>query len=421
MEKIGYNHHKRLKKKLEEKYSRRKYMADKTQFRTIETDPEELEYRIREHRKRIIKIGLMLAGIVMAFAAVFWMVVNLRTYHSYVVEDYVERHDSSSCQFVPFGQGFIKYSNDGAIYTDAENTLYWNQSFEMQDPMVAICQDYVAFADCGGTRVYILNESGIQGQVDTAMSISKICVANQGTIAVLMNDKGTNYIRMYDKDGNNLAKGALHVENSGYPLDIALCNDAKKLAVSMLDITDAKVASSIRFYNFGSVGQNEIDNLVGKYEYDGSVLPDIQFVDNDTLYAFGDDKIVIFEGTQKPEPVEEIPLEQQVRSVFCNEKYIGIVYNNGEDAEESRHMVTYDRNGNRVVNKDFSMDYRSVEFLENGEICIHNDTQCMIFSSYGIERFEYTFDQPVYKVLSGSSKTRYTFVLEGRTEKVRLK
>ncbi|MCI5620508.1 MAG: DUF5711 family protein [Lachnospiraceae bacterium] len=396
-------------------------MADKTQFRTIETDPEEYEGRLRAHRRRMMKVFLIFAGVVLAAVGVILLVVNLHTYSSYVVEDYVEREDSASCQYIAFGRGFIKYSNDGAIYTDASNTLYWNQSFEMQNPMVAVCEDYVAFADQGGTKVYILNENGVQGQVDTAMSISKIRVANQGTIAVLMNDKGTYYLRMYDKEGNNLAKGALHVANSGYPLDIALCNDGKKLAVSMLDITDAKVSTSIRFYNFGSVGQNEIDNLVGEYDYDNAVIPDIQFADNDTMYAFGDDRIVIFEGTQKPEPTEEITLEQQVRSVFYNEKYIGIVYNNEEDAEESRHMETYDRNGKRVVNKDFSMDYHSVEFLEDGEICIHNDTECMIFSAYGIKRFEYTFDQPVHKVLSGATKTHYIFVLEGRTEKVRLK
>ncbi|MGN0342962.1 MAG: DUF5711 family protein [Roseburia sp.] len=396
-------------------------MADKTQFRTIQTDPDELQSRIRAHRRRTMKIFLIIVGLAAAIFGVIWMVVNLRTYTSYVQESYVEREDSSSCQFVTYGKGFIKYSNDGAIYTDANNTLYWNQSFEMQSPMVTVCENYVAFADQGGTKVYILNENGLQGEIDTAMSIQKVKVANQGTIAVLMNDSGTYYLRMYDKEGNNLAKGALHVENSGYPLDIALCNDAKKLAVSMLDITDAKVSTSIRFYNFGSVGQNEIDNLVGIYEYDSAVIPDLEFVDNDTMYAFGDDRILIFEGTQKPEPTEEITLEQQVRSVFYNEKYIGIIYNNEEDAEESRHMVTYDRKGNRVVNKNFSMDYRSVEFLDNGEICIHNDTECMIFSAYGIKRFEYTFERPIYKVLSGVTKTRYTFVSEGITEKVRLK
>ena len=32
-------------------------MADKTQFRTIETDEEELNTKIRKHRLKIIKMG----------------------------------------------------------------------------------------------------------------------------------------------------------------------------------------------------------------------------------------------------------------------------------------------------------------------------------------------------------------------------
>ena len=35
-------------------------MADKTQFRTIETDEEELNTKIRKHRLKIIKIILLL-------------------------------------------------------------------------------------------------------------------------------------------------------------------------------------------------------------------------------------------------------------------------------------------------------------------------------------------------------------------------
>lgn len=396
-------------------------MADKSQFRTIVTDSGELERKIREHRRKIRKNVLIVLCLILGAAAAAVLFVQFRTCTSYVQEHVEERQDSSACRFVPYGKGFIKYNNDGAIYTDADNHLYWNQSFEMQTPIIAMCEDYVAFAEQGGTKVYILNQNGIQGEVDTAMKIDRIQVANQGTIAVWMEHEGTNYLRMYDKHGSNLAKGALHVENSGYPLDIALCNDGKKLAVSMLNISEGKVASSIRFYNFGSVGQNEIDNLVGNFDYGETIIPEIRFVSNDRMVAFGDSRIVVFEGTQKPQPKTEIALEHEIKSVFCNEKYIGVIYNTEEKSGENRHIDTYDMNGKRVVNRDFSMDYQSAEFLDNGEICICGENECLIFSAYGIKRFEYTFDQTVYKILSRATALHYTFILEGTTEKVRLK
>ena len=41
-------------------------MADKTQFRTIETDEEELNTKIRKHRLKIIKIILLLLALALS-------------------------------------------------------------------------------------------------------------------------------------------------------------------------------------------------------------------------------------------------------------------------------------------------------------------------------------------------------------------
>lgn len=396
-------------------------MADKTQFRTIENDREELDAKIRRHRLKIVKIMLLVAGIILLAAAGVFMFLRLRTYQSYTVSKSVVREDSASTRFLPYGSGFVRYSNDGAIYTDAMGEMFWSQAYEMQEPIVEQGGEYVAFADRGGTTVYILNESGLQGVVETPMAIEKISVAGQGTIAVLMEKDGANHIRLYDKNGKNLASGALHVENSGYPMDIALCEDGKKLAVSMLDVTEGQISAVLYFYNFGSVGQNEIDNLVGKYSYDGLIIPQIEFATNDRLLAFGDSRILFFEGSQRPEPEQEIEFSGQARSIFFNESYVGIITNNDEKAEETRHMEVYDSNGKRILRKDFSMDYESVEFLENDEICIRSGTELLLYNTYGVRKFAYTFDTAFYGVLSGHGQTEYIFILEGRTDRVRLK
>ncbi len=108
--------------------------------------------------------------------------------------------------------------------------------------------------------------------------MQRVSIAREGTIAVLMEDSQTSYIHMYNKDGKKLAGGELHIENSGYPLDLALSRDALKLAVSLLDIHDANVKSTVVFYNYGTVGQNKIDKIVGSYTYDNMIIPSIRFV-----------------------------------------------------------------------------------------------------------------------------------------------
>ena len=97
------------------------------------------------------------------------------------------------------------------IYTDANDEVYWNQTYEMKEPMADVCEDYVALADKGGTEIYIMNQAGMQGKIETPMNISRISVANQGVVAVWMESDGENYIRMYDKNGKNLVKETRNV------------------------------------------------------------------------------------------------------------------------------------------------------------------------------------------------------------------
>ena len=147
-------------------------MADKTQFRTIETDEEELNTKIRKHRLKIIKIILLLLALAAVAALGIFFFQKLRKYNSYTVEKSVERQDTAGSQFLAYGNGFIKYSNDGAIYTDANDEVYWNQTYEMKEPMADVCEDYVALADRGGTEIYIMNQAGMQGKIETPMNIS---------------------------------------------------------------------------------------------------------------------------------------------------------------------------------------------------------------------------------------------------------
>lgn len=399
-------------------------MADneikKRNFRTIETDQEELSKKIRVHRLRILKIVLVLSGIIVLIVAGFLLMMRLRQYTDFEVSESTERSDTTAIQYAAFDGGVIKYSNDGAIYTNAAEEQIWNQTYEMQEPMLDICGEYVAFAEKGGTHIYILNKSGLQGTIETTMEIDAVQVAEQGTVAVLMDDDGASTINLYDKDGKNLANGQIHIEKSGYPLDIALSNDAIKLAVTMLDVNDGQAKSTVVFYNFGSVGQNEIDHMVSSYSYKNTIIPDIEFVSNNRMLAFGDSAVLIFEGTQKPSLSKKISVDSEIKSLFYNEDYFGLVTNN-EDKETTRHMEIYDTKGSHVLSKDFSLDYSAIEFLANNEICIRSDTECLIYNTYGVKRFSYTFDVPIYKILSGTSDRNYTFILEGITEKVKLK
>ena len=44
----------------------------------------------------------------------------------------------------------------------------------------------------------------------------------------------------------------------------------------MININEGSVKSTIAFYNYGTVGQNEIDHCVGVNNYDDMVIPEME-------------------------------------------------------------------------------------------------------------------------------------------------
>lgn len=394
--------------------------TEKQGFRAVEPNVEEMEQKIRRHRKRIAistaAIVVVIAVLIMAAGIYF----ELKEYQNYAVSSEVEWGKSASAKYESFAGRILRYNNDGVFYTDMSDNLIWNQAYEMQNPSVDICETYAAIADLQGNQIYIMNTAGVQGSIKTGKPIEAVRIANQGTIAVLTQADGTSYLELYNKSGESLASGEIHVANSGYPLDISLSNDANKLAVSILDISKGKANTTITFYNFGAAGQNEIDNMVGSYAYEDAIIPEIKFISNDRMIAFGDHKVILFEGKQSPEETNVLNIKNQVKSIFYEENYFGLVYSK-EDSKNSHKMEIYDMNGKLRLEQEFRMDYQDIEFLKNHEICIRNEYECEIYTLRGVKRFSYKFDQELHKIFSGSLGRRYTFILDDVIEKVKLK
>ena len=389
-------------------------------FYAVKANVEELEQKIRTHRK---KIALSIAAVII-IAAVFTATAGIyftyKEYDGYETISKIERSDSEATTYKSFAGNILRYNNDGAFYTDASDHLIWNQAFEMQNPVSDICGDYAAIADLQGNLIYMMHTSGMQGQIKTAHPIEAVSMARQGTTAVLTQADGASYLEVYNKAGDILASGEIHIANSGYPLDIALSSDARKLAVSILDISKGTAKTTVAFYNFGSAGQNEIDNMVGSYSYDDTIISDIHFLSDDKMIAFGDNRVLFFEGRQSPKETSTLKLEREIKSIFYNEEFFGLV-SGDKDSGKKHKMEIYDMTGKLRLTQNFKMSYQEIEFLDNHEICIRSEYACEIYTLRGVKKFSYRFDDALYKLFSSRSGTRYTLILDGSMQKIRLK
>ena len=145
-------------------------------------------------------------------------------------------------------------------------------------------------------------------------------------MAVLSGDHDSNYINLYSKDGKELVDAKItSVSEEGYPIDIALSENGKKLVVSHIAVNQGQLVSYLAFYNFGEVGQNEPGRLVAGVFYKNAVIPRVAFLNNDYVCVYKEDSVMLFHMEEIPELIIEHEFEEEIKSILYDEKHYGLV------------------------------------------------------------------------------------------------
>lgn len=394
--------------------------AGKSNLQMVQANWEEIERKVREHHKKQLRILAIIVGICAVLGITYYIYVQHKFYDDYRIVSTVDRTDTDATKFTEFNGNLLKYSNDGAACVTADNQIIWNQSFEMQDPIYAICKQYVVFADKDGKEIYVMNGSGTQGKFKVTMPIMRVDVSASGTVAVMMEEDGTGYLALYSKTGEQLAEGAIHVENGGTPMDLAISQNGEKLAVSSLDIHEGSAKSIVTFYNFGSVGEEKVDHIVATYSYDDMIIPELEYVGSDQLLAFSSQGVYTFTGGNAPKEGAKKQVEEEIKAVFYDDSYFALVFASGKD-EAKRKIVVYNMKCDEQTQFVTDFPFEKMRFLENHEICLYSNNVCAIYTMGGREKFYYEYDDNFCELLHVGGYRRYAFILEGETQQIRLR
>ena len=130
----------------------------KNSLHMVETNWDEIEEKIRKHRLKRLKRLAGIVGICLAAVIAYYVFMQHKSYTDYTVREEISRTDTPATHYVAYGEGFLKYSNDGVSYENVNSDVIWNQSYEMENPMVSVCESYVAVADRQGDKIFVLNE-----------------------------------------------------------------------------------------------------------------------------------------------------------------------------------------------------------------------------------------------------------------------
>ncbi len=347
---------------------------------------EEIKKQIRKHRIKMFFRSVCIIGVLAALSAAVYYQLKNQTYSEYTVVSAIERKQHSGTSVLPYQNGFITYSKDGISYTDQKGDAIWNQTYEMQSPKVDVRGKWVAVGDYNGHIIYDINQDGTTQEIDTNLPIKSLTVSANGVVAAVLEDGNVTWINVYNPTGEKAVGIKTTMQKSGYPMHISLSDSGKLMQVAYLKVESGTMKSVISFYNFDEVGQNYTDTMVSSYEYSDSVVPFASYMNESTAFSIADNQLMLFEGAEIPKNILQNFINEEIRDVFYNENYIGLVFD-GTDGEGKYRLDIYDKSGNKILAKSFHMEYRDIIFTKDSLI-IYNEAECLISTLHGKDKYE---------------------------------
>lgn len=391
----------------------------------METELEEkrnevIERKKMKKRKKLFRITSIILFFVLVLSYWYYQ-VQLRKYTEYKIQYAVDMDNASESSYEQFCKKIIKYSKDGISLLDNRGESLWSETYSMKLPKIVKNATYLVVADIGGNGVFLFNEKGKVEDYTMPYPICDIELSEQGVIGVVLEDEKTNYIQLYDREGAQIVDFAMTIAQSGYPLDIGLSKDALNMVVSAITLDGLETKNTMAFYNFSSVGQNANSNkYVGGFYYTDTIFPKVEFINNNTVCAFGDNKLIFYQVTNKPKgnPIE-ITVETDIRSVFSNDKYVGIVRKNEKNTELGNYIIeVYNERGKQVLQKIIDMEYQKVKF-DRDDIVLLGEYEGLIMRLNGNEKLKVQFQEGVTDLLSIKGRD-YILVGMKHLKKIRL-
>lgn len=360
-----------------------------------EIEQAEAELKSKKRKKVLIILLVFVALIFIAIAALF--ILSRISYDSYEVTEILEDKDSGM-NYIPFGDGYLRYSGSGIAKTAKTGSIEWNAGISMRTPIIITKDKYGAIYDRGGNSVTVFSESGIETHISTALPIISAELSEYGVSAVMTGEEGRSLINFYDRGGRELDIEIGNTDSviSGYPINMALSPSGTGLVLSYLFTEGTTIRSDIVFLNFDS-GQSLADREVGRFSYQDSIFPELHYLSEDRAVCFADNRIEFYSLKHElsPEVINEYTFEAKVKSIAYSDKYIAMITS---DAGGYRLSV-FDSEGEFKFDKSFDFEYTNLK-ISGRNVLIFGGEKTYIVSLFGVDKYLGTFDGNVSDMIS---------------------
>ncbi len=381
----------------------------------------DLEYKKKIKRHKRTKAVMIIATVLFVITMVIVLYISNenKIYQDAEVINEIEIQAVENRNWCNLGDYTLSYTTDGANCSDDKGEVVWNRAYQLQSPQVDVCGTTVAISEYNATSIYVMNTQKELAQIDTGMPVKDFCVSEKGIVAAVLEDGNTTWIYLYDTKGEELVYFKTTMQDSGYPVKIDLSPNGMILGVSFITVQDAGIKTKIAFYNFGEVGQNKSDMLVSAYEYSDAVVPVIEFVKGNAIFALANGRLMIYGGSEIPSHKAETLIGGEIQSIVYSDDYIGLV-SYGQTMESKYTLSVYNTKAELVGTVPFDLYYQGIEF-DGDNILIYSDTQMELYKANGKRIYEMQFQEPVQKILLTKKDNKFNVVYKDTIETIELR
>ena len=353
-------------------------------------------------RRRLL---LAAAAAVVVIAAAVFLMRRFASYDMYAVVWQKDLSQGSLTGYEPFGDGFLKYSKDGVTCITGRGAENWVDTYEMKSPVVSVNGEYAVIADSQGNEVRIYGTGGRVGQTTTQLPLLKAAVSRTGITAVIEEDASSSYIYFLNKDGSSLDVSIRSIlSGDGYPTSLALSPDGTRLMVGFEYLNGGVMRGRVVFYDFSEIGKNIPNRLVGGFDepFGESLIADVRYLDGVYSFSASTKGLCFFSSRNltSPELVKQVDETDEIRSIFYNDSYVGVILNNTATAERFR-LELYKPDGTKVLEKTFDDTYVNAS-VDGDYVFVFSSSSGMILNTAGVEKFHGPLDFPVLEMRQGT-------------------
>lgn len=367
----------------------------------------DFKQKLHLHKLKSFVAVLVCVALIVAVLTVLLVFYKRQQFSGITVTSSIDRVSIETSSYINNYGNLIVYSKDGISCIDEKGAALWNMTYEMQNPIVRRSSVYVGVGDYNGHVINIVDSSGNVTSIDTTLPIRDFAICKEGLIAAILEDTGNSWINLYDAKGTKLGEIKATLSKTGYPLTVAISGEV--MAVSYLHVDSDTMKSGVTFYNFGGVGENVTDKIVSSYEYPDAVIPVLNYLDDQTIFAVADNRLMFFEGSKIPKSTKDVLLTDNVIGVYYGKSQVCLVCY--DTTGENKYRVDiYDSQGRKTGSYRYNMDFKDIVVGEK-TILIYNEGQCIVVDSKGEQKFNDVLEDRVQFVALLNDK-KYLFVKE---------